>query len=184
MASTAFIQHLAALLADAEELIEAHSRLRTGRPGRQWRLGALNRAVVVIAVSAWEAVVKESLAAIRPSPGPMGVWSSLNASVRSEIGRFHTPDAHQVRSLFASLGLDDVTAAWSWTNCTPQQARNRLTEILRQRQHIAHGVNPRPTIHNMTSSRLPAFFRNLARCTDSAVRAYLVDVLGVANPWP
>src|SRR6266478_846124 len=111
MPSAAFAQHLTALLADAEELIEAHRRLRTGRRGRQWRLGALHRAVDVIAVSAWEAyveeVIKESLEAIRPSAPPMGIWPSLNAAVRSEVGRFHNPNAEQGRSLFAySLGLE------------------------------------------------------------------------------
>jgi hypothetical protein len=48
MASNAFTQHLEILLHDAEELEAAHRQLRTGLPGRQWGLGALNRAVVVI----------------------------------------------------------------------------------------------------------------------------------------
>lgn len=71
MASNALTAHLEPLLADAEELVEAHSRLKTGARGRQWGLGALNRAVVVTCASAWEAyvedVVIEAVTAIKPS---------------------------------------------------------------------------------------------------------------------
>jgi hypothetical protein len=83
MTSTAYANYLDVLLMDAEELEAAHERLRTGTVGRQWRLGALNRGVVVLSVSAWEAyveeVMKECLEAIRPQSPPMGVWPSLNA---------------------------------------------------------------------------------------------------------
>jgi hypothetical protein len=50
MPSTAFTQHLLVLLEDADELNDAHVQQRTGRPGRQWGLGAINRAVVVLCV--------------------------------------------------------------------------------------------------------------------------------------
>ncbi len=52
MPSKAYRDHLVVLLSDAEELTKAHKKLRTGKPGRQWGLGSLNRAVVVSAVSA------------------------------------------------------------------------------------------------------------------------------------
>jgi hypothetical protein len=52
------------------------------------------------------------------------------------------------------------------------------------RHQVAHGVNPRPVIHNTYSRLLPDFFQRLARCTDNAVRAHLVAALGVPNPWP
>jgi hypothetical protein len=52
------------------------------------------------------------------------------------------------------------------------------------RHEVAHGVNPRPVIHNRYSSQLPDFFRRLARCTDVAVRNHLVTTLGIVNPWP
>jgi hypothetical protein len=42
------------LLRDAEELDDAHTELKTGSPGRQYGLASLNRAVVVMSVSAWE----------------------------------------------------------------------------------------------------------------------------------
>jgi hypothetical protein len=96
MPSNAFTQHLLVLLEDADELVDVHSQLRTGRPGRQWGLGALNRAVVIMCVSAWEAyveeVIVEAITAIRPTAGtPLGSWAALNASARSSVGRFNNP---------------------------------------------------------------------------------------------
>jgi hypothetical protein len=81
VASQAYMSHLVVLLEDAEELDAAHRRLRTGRVGRQWRLGALNRGVVVLSVSAWEAyieeLVREAIRAIKPAAAPIGVWPAL-----------------------------------------------------------------------------------------------------------
>lgn len=190
MASNAYDNHLIVLLRDADELDDAHRRLRTGQAGRQWGLGSLNRAVVVMCVSAWESyieeVLRESLEALRPAPpSPMGTWPALNASARSQIGRFNNPNSQNVRQLISDcIGVADVTSDWRWQRTTDQRARDRLDEVMRNRHHIAHGVNPRPTIHNTYSSDLPGFFRMLARQTDGAIRHHLVAVLGVANPWP
>jgi hypothetical protein len=56
MPSRANLNLLEVLLADAAERAAAHARLRTGQPGRQWGLDAINRAVVVRCVSAWESL--------------------------------------------------------------------------------------------------------------------------------
>ena len=190
MASNAYSNHLVVLLKDATELDAAHCQLRTGQVGRQWRLGALNRAVVVMCVSAWESyveeVLRESLDASRPAPPTlMGNWPALNASARTQIGRFNNPNSQKVRELISdSIGLADVSQHWAWQNTTPQQARDRLDQALTLRHQIAHGVNPRPTIHNGHSSRLPGFFRILGKKTDHAIRDYLVNALGIAFPWP
>lgn len=189
MPSQAFSGHLIQLLADAEELKNAHSALRTGSPGRQYGLAAINRASVILCVSAWEAyveeLVRESLTALRPAVPPLGVWPAHNASVRSQLGRFHTPNADQVRVLISdAIGLSDVHLSWSWRNCTPSQAVQRLTVAMDLRHRIAHGVNPRPVVHHVYASQLPDFFRRLARCTDLAVRNHLVSVLSIPHPWP
>jgi hypothetical protein len=189
LSSLAYVEHLEVLLADARELDNAHRQLRTGLPGRQWGLGSLNRAVVVMCLSAWEAyieeLVKEAIESFRPQPTDRTLWQSVNADARSQIGRFNTPNVENVRRLIAdTIGLQDVTQSWAWQNTTIAQARDRLTEAITHRHHIAHGVNPRPTIQNTYSRRLPAFFLRLGRATDGAVRQYLVGTLGVADPWP
>ena len=190
MPSDAFTQHLRVLLQDADELMDAHRELRTGRPGRQWGLGSLNRAAVVMCVSAWEAyveqVVIEAVVAIRPAAGtPLGMWPTLNASVRSSVGRFHTPNLDNVRRLISDyIGLPDITASWSWRNCTVAHACELLAEAMRLRHEIAHGVNPRPVIHSPYATGLPGFFRRLGTQTDAGIRDFLVNTLGVAAPWP
>jgi hypothetical protein len=57
-------------------------------------------------------------------------------------------------------------------------------QALDLRHQIAHGVNPRPIIHNPYSNWLPGFIRRLALCTDDGVRNHLTAALGLPNPWP
>ena len=187
MASRSLREHLLVLLRDAEELDQAHRRLRTGGVGRQWGLGSLNRSVVVACVSAWEAylesVVLEVLESARPPDAP-GMWSSWSASVRSAVGRFNNPTPDNVANLFRdALGLQNIRLSWEWRNCTAAQAEARLAEALRYRHEVAHGVNPRPTVHNNYSKRLPGFFRRLGECTDRAVAVHADIALGVALAW-
>src|SRR2546428_1974876 len=103
MPSIAFTQHLLVLLEDADEPLDAHSSLRTGKPGRQWGLGSLNRAVVVMCVSAWESYVEqiiiEAINAIRPVPAALANWPVLNSGARTLIGRFNNPNVENVRNL-------------------------------------------------------------------------------------
>ena len=187
MPSIAYVSHLEILLADAAELDAAHTRLRTGERGRQWGLGAINRAIVVLCASAWEAyleeLVKEAIEALRPPGASTGTWSVLEATAKREIGRFNNPNVENSTRLFAScIGLADVTVTWGWRNCTRSAARRYLDDALRHRHQIAHGTNPRPTIHNGYSGWLPAFFRRLGSCTDISVSSHLVNELHVNRP--
>jgi len=189
MPSNAYTTYLVPLLADATELNEAHRKLRTGAAGRQWGLGALNRAVVVTCLSAWEAyveeIVKEAIGAIRPTPTDKTLWQSINADARSQINRFNTPNVENVRRMIAdTLGLQDVTQSWWWRANTLPQVVAGLSQAITFRHDIAHGVNPRPTIHSKYARKLPPFFLRLGLKTDGAVRDYLIDVLHAAPPWP
>ncbi len=189
MPSNAFSVHLEQLLRDAEELDDAHTELKTGTPGRQYGLASLNRAVVVMTVSAWESYVeelmRESIQALRPPGAVLGAWPALNAYVMGLLGNFNTPNAVNVERLIRnSVGLADVQLAWAWQNCTTAQAVQRLADAMNRRHQIAHGVNPRPIIHNHYSSQLPDFFRRLAGRTDNAVRNHLINVHGLIAPWP
>lgn len=188
MPSNAFSVHLEQLLLDAEELQTAHSTLRTGNPGRQYGLGSLNRAIVVMSVSAWESYVeelmRESVLALRPSGLLLGTWPSLNAYVSGQLGNFNTPSAVNVERLIRNcIGLANVSMTWGWRNCTSTQAIQRLTDGMNYRHKIAHGVNPRPVVHNQYASELPIFIRRLARSTDATVRGHLVNTHGLSSPW-
>jgi hypothetical protein len=187
--SSAFDVHLYQLLQDAYDLDGAYDRLKTGRPGRQSGLGALNRAAVVICVSAWEAyieeLVRESVIALRPVMPPTGQWSMHNAWILGQLGRFNNPNMENVRMLLSdAIGLQDVHPSWVWRNSSSAQAVQRLATAMRLRHQIAHGVNPRPLVPNDYSHELPDFFLRLGRATDQAVRDHLVNVIGLAHPWP
>lgn len=189
MPSNAFSVHLRQLLLDAEELDDSHTQLRTGTPGRQYGLASLNRAAVVMSVSAWESyleeLMRESILALRPAVPPLDPWPALNAYVTGLIARFNTPSPPNVDQFIRNcIGLASVSTSWTWRNCTSPQAVQRLADAMTYRHQIAHGVNPRPIVQNHYSSRLPEFFRRLARCTDDAVRNHLVGVHGIAVPWP
>jgi hypothetical protein len=189
MASNAFTGHLESLLVDAAHLFLASLQLSTGVSGHRARVAALNRAIVISCVSAWEAyieeIVRESLKVLRPPAPPLGVWPALYTSVRGQLGRFHTPNTENVRTLISdSLGLQDIQTSWGWQNCSSAQAVQRLALAMTLRHQIAHGVNPRPVVPTSYASQLPDFFRRLGRCTDRAVRDYFVDTLGIVNPWP
>jgi hypothetical protein len=187
--SRAFTAHLTQLLLDAEELDDIHSQFATGSAGRQYGLASLNRAAVIMSVSAWESYVeelmREAVQALRPAAPPLDPWPALHAHVTGLLANFNTPSHANVERLIRNcLGLADVQLSWAWQNCTSAQAIGRLADAMNYRHQIAHGVNPRPIIHNSYSSRLPEFFRRLARCTDGAVRNHLRQVHGVASPWP
>jgi RiboL-PSP-HEPN len=57
--SDAFSVHLNELLKEAKELSKIHAQLKTGKRGRQRGLSSLNRAALVMCVSAWESYVEE-----------------------------------------------------------------------------------------------------------------------------
>jgi hypothetical protein len=105
--------------------------------------------------------------------------------VRGQVSRFNNPNPDNVRNIIAdSIGLTDITVCWTWQGVDATRARERLGEALRTRHEIAHGVNPRPIVHNNYAKRLPGFFRRLGKCTDNCLRDYLVKTLGISNPWP
>jgi hypothetical protein len=181
--------HLVPLLEDAAHLLTASTQLPVGIPGRPSRMTALNRAVVVICVSAWEAyieaLVREALDLLRPPAPPLGLWPALNATVRGQLGRFNNPNTENIRLLISdAIGLQDIQTSWAWQNCTSAQAVQRLTDAMSLRHQIAHGVNPRPIVSSLYSNQLTDFFQRLGRCTDRAVRDHLEQILGIANPWP
>ncbi|WP_420841819.1 HEPN domain-containing protein [Fimbriiglobus ruber] len=176
------------MLRDAEELNDAYTQLQ-GVPAMQhFATAALSRAVVVMCISAWETyieeLVRESLQAIHtPLPHP-GLVQALNELLRADLDRFNTPSAGNVPSLLRqTIGLADIRRSWYWPGMTIGQAGSDFGQALNLRHRIAHGVHPRPFVHNHYTSQLPDFFRRLGRRTDAAVRNRLVNHHAIAAPW-
>ena len=191
MPSNAYNDHFQVMMQDAEELLNAHRDLRTGQPGRQWGIGALNRSSLVMALSAWEHYV-ESLAnevveIQMPTPPPLlpSLWHSLKTTVAAAASRMNSPTPYNVRTLLCdACGLADVTAAWSWSYSPDAKANTlALDELVKLRGQIAHGVNPRPTVHNTKAGIHVKFVRKLARATDDAVRDHLRSTMALNISW-
>jgi len=189
MPSNANTKFLEAVLSDASEIVDAHLKLRTGRAGRQYGLGALNRAVVVMCISAWEAyveeVVKEVVEKLRPAAGTsVGTWPSWKASIYSQIGRFNNPNTQHTKELIRdATGLSDITSCWIWQHTMPADAARRLDEAIRFRHEVAHGTAPRPTIHNVYAAQLPELFRKLGLKTDLAISNHLQISYSINTGW-
>lgn len=112
------------LLEDARRLQRVRETVGRTGPDTAGRPLALNRATVVVCVSAWEAYIEELVretvtAPCSPAP-PLGLWPGLNAAVRAAIGRFNTPNTDQVRVLIAdAIGLQDIHQSWTWFQRPP-----------------------------------------------------------------
>lgn len=189
MPSNAYTGRLVPLLRDAEELNDAYTQLHNVPALQPFATAALNRAAIVMSISAWEAyveeLVRESLQALHhPVPNP-GLAQALNALLEDDLGRFNTPSSGNVQSLLRqTIGVPDIRLSWFWPMMTRAQAAAALAQALNLRHQIAHGVHPRPIVHNHYTSQLPDFFRRLGRRTDTAVRNRLVNHHGIAAPWP
>jgi hypothetical protein len=188
MPSDAFTQRLLKVLQDADELLDAQRQLLSGRR-RQWGIGSLNRAVVVMCIAAWEGyveqVVQDAVEAVRPAAGaPQEMWELLKASAGRATARFHTPNASNVKELLHhSLGLPDVTSAWHWRKCSARRAVQLLNKALEFRHKIAHGVHARPRIPTRYATELISLFRRLGNLTDASISAFLVSTFRIAPPW-
>ncbi len=175
MASNAYSGRLVPLLRDAEELNDAYTQLQGVPPLQHFATAALNRAVVVMCISAWEAyieeLVRESLQMLHnPVPHP-GLVQALDQLLQADLERFNTPSAGNVHSLLRqTVGVADIRRSWYWPGMTIGQAVSDLGRALNLRHRIAHGAHPRPVVHNHYTSQLPDFFRRLGRRTDATVR--------------
>lgn len=194
-------------------LVAVHRGHGGAAPGRRDQEISLNRAVIVLTVAAWQAAVQDmtetTLVAGQPPPGsPLTNYYNLVAGqVRSEIGRFSTPNAENTRRLLQSAGFDP-RPHWTWTQMggqgvgqitiTPAIASTRIGEWLRVRHDIAHGrseitsvnvlqavrQNPNPapgwhpTIRLVDAEQCMSFFRRLCQLMANALGAQLTQPPG------
>ncbi len=141
-----------------DNLVEVHKRAGTGGQGRRYREVSVNRAVVVLAIATWQAVVQDLAtvlldASMPPRSDPSyGVASLLAGRVKTEIGAFATPNPENVRKLLQAAGHDPRTS-WTWktgkfghTLLRPDDVESRLQGWLKVRHAIAHGHERMPSV--------------------------------------
>lgn len=103
-----------------DNLIEVHNRAGSGGRGRRTAETSVNRAVVVIAIASWQAVVQDMARFLvehhmpQPTDPGYGVAKLIRGQVFGEIGNFSTPNAQNTRNLLISAGFDPRNY-WTWT---------------------------------------------------------------------
>src|SRR6266498_4023400 len=89
-----------------DNLITVHRGYGGPDPGKRDEEVSINRAVVVLAVASWQAVIQDYTLACVDSSGPepgsplsQTTYALLAGRVRNEVGDFGTPNAQNARKL-------------------------------------------------------------------------------------
>lgn len=143
-----------------DNLVLVHQRSGTGTRGRRRVETSVNRAVVVIAIASWQAVVQDMTRFLLERNMPArsdpnyGVARLIQGQVLRALGNFSTPNAENTRQLLQSVGFDP-RPLWTWTNGArgsrevtyrPPDVEQRLRDWLNVRHAIAHGDEKSPEV--------------------------------------
>jgi hypothetical protein len=141
-----------------DNLVLVHQRSGTGQRGRRRIETSVNRAIVVIAIASWQAVVQDMTRFLldRSMPAPAdpsyGLAKLIRGQVMGALNNFSTPNAENTRQLLQVVGFDPRTY-WTWTNGArgkrevvykPADVETTLRDWLRVRHAIAHGDEKLP----------------------------------------
>ncbi len=135
------------VLRHASNLLDCHANVRAGA-GRRWKEVSLNSAAVALTVAAWQAYVdacvEAILSTIQPAAGTPEEkhFHLVNASTRTVLKNFSTPNAQKTRELFLNVGFDP-RPHWTWTwygqLWTVLDAEQTINQWLDVRHAVAHG---------------------------------------------
>lgn len=137
-------------IAHAHNVVHAHRASGGSKPGLRIREVSLNRAIVLMAVASWQALVEDLvLASFQYSTGATN-QSRIN-QVRNEVKSFSTPDAAKTRRLIhANIDGLEIVPTWRWEAhggqglgvlvTEPHEAAAKLEAWLRVRHAVAHGA--------------------------------------------
>jgi hypothetical protein len=135
-----------------DNLVEVHQRVGSSGRGRRIET-SVNRAVVVMAIASWQAVVQDMalFALDRSMPDqsdPNYAFARLaRGQVLGSVSRFSTPNGQNSRQLLQQVGFDPYPH-WTWSVrgpggqtvvLKPSQVERELNDWLQVRHAIAHG---------------------------------------------
>lgn len=173
-------------LKHCDNLVAVHRGHGGANRGRRYQEVSIDRAVVVLAVAAWQAAVQDLTTALLDTARPTGPTSidiarydTLTGPVRKAISDFATPNAENTRKLMVSAGFDP-RPLWTYeiaggrgrprTSWTPQMVSTRLNEWLKIRHALAHGHETLPVNNALLA------VRNLGVTSDPTLQ--LADAVG------
>jgi len=175
---------------DADNLLKIH--LEEKARGRRWARTSLNRAMVVLAVAAWQAfcerLATQGVQALKPSDaGLMPEWRLLGARMNNAIYRFATPNAENTQALLIGLGYDpwpDWNLTIDGEAISQERTQRTLNEWLKVRHAIAHGAGVLPDVQvlrkpdgslrlwRVDAEACMAFIKQLAEATYNGVHTW------------
>lgn len=143
-----------------DNLVAVHRGHGGANRGRRYQEVSIDRAVIVLAVAAWQAAVQDLTTALldtaRPAgPTPIDIarYDTLTGPCRKAISDFATPNAENTRRLMISAGFDPHPL-WTYniaggqgrprSTWTPHMVSGRLNEWLKIRHALAHGHETLP----------------------------------------
>lgn len=152
-----------------DNLVAVHRGHGGVNRGRRYQEVSIDRAVIVLAVAAWQAAVQDLTTALldtaRPTgPTPIDVarYNALTGFARKAISDFATPNAENTQRLMVSAGFDPKPL-WTYTiaggqgrprtTWTPHMVSVRLNEWLKIRHALAHGHEELPVNQALYSVR-------------------------------
>ncbi len=148
--------------------------------GRRWGMEALNRAGVVLLTAHLEGYIEdlfEEAANLIASEVFYTTYYDVNSFIAQATGPFHSPNPQNIKSLFARLGINDVLASVQWNPLTNKDVRQRLGDLVKLRNEIAHGEQP--SVTTVQLAREVAFVRRLARKLDNRLYQYVLNIIGI-----
>jgi hypothetical protein len=143
-----------------DNLVKVHQRAGTGERGRRHIETSVNRAIIVVAIASWQAVVQDIVRdrlreGMPKSTDPnYGFARLIEGQVLRELDRFSTPNAENSRNLLRLIGFDP-RPYWTWrtrdgggaaATLSPAQVEERLRDWLKVRHAIAHGDAKMPSV--------------------------------------
>lgn len=156
-----------------DNLVLVHQRAGTGSRGRRRVETSVNRAVVVIAIASWQAVVQDMTRFLLKRNMPdksdpnYGIARLIKGQVDRALNSYSTPNAQNTRELLQSVGFDP-RSYWTWTNGAhgsrkvtfhPTDVEDKLRDWLKVRHAIAHGDEKLPEVHVLQAVRQNAVSR-------------------------
>lgn len=149
-----------AALKHCDNLVDVHRRHGGANRGRRYQEVSIDRAIIVLAVAAWQAAVQDLTTALLdtarptgPSPIDIARYDTLTGPTRKAINDFATPNAENTRKLMTSAGFDPQSL-WTYetaggrgrprTTWKPHMVSTRLNEWLKIRHALAHGHETLP----------------------------------------